>query len=59
MVRMPQSLLDSIDRWIAKQPEPRPNRQDVIRHAIEMKMLAEGDLERPLTHPEWKDMVLD
>ena len=59
LVRIPQPLLESIDRWIAKQPDPRPNRQDVIRHAVEMRMLREGALLRPLTHPEWADMELD
>lgn len=59
MLRIPQDLLDSMDRWIAKQPDPKPNRQDVIRHAVELKMQAEGALNRPLTHPEWDDMELD
>lgn len=59
LLRIPQELLDFIDEWIASRPEPRPSRQDAIRHSIELRMLKEGALARPLTHPEWGELDLN
>jgi len=33
-VRIERSMLDSLDAWIAAQPEPRPSRPEAIRLAL-------------------------
>jgi hypothetical protein len=32
---LPRAELERLDAWIAAQPEPRPTRQDAIRHLLE------------------------
>jgi len=33
-VRFPRSTLEIIDAWIARRPDPKPTRPEVIREAI-------------------------
>ena len=35
MVRMPPRSIDVLDRWIAKQPDPKPSRPEAIRRLVE------------------------
>lgn len=34
MVRMPHADIDTLDAWIASQPEPKPSRPEAIRTAL-------------------------
>ena len=40
-VRLRQPLLDALDDWISAQPDPKPSRQEVIRHFLAQSLGAE------------------
>ena len=41
-VRLPPTELQSLDRWIAAQPEPRPSRPEAIRRLVGEKLKSQG-----------------
>ncbi|GJE49982.1 hypothetical protein GOFOIKOB_3023 [Methylobacterium tardum] len=41
-VRVPPVQLDTLDAWIADQPEPKPSRPEAIREALTEHLKAKG-----------------
>ena len=42
-VRLRQSALDTLDAWIASQPEPRPSRPEAIRRLLDEALAKSAD----------------
>ena len=46
-VRMDRPMLNTIDAWIAEQPEPRPSRPEAIRFLLRDSLTGLGYLPAP------------
>ena len=42
LVRLPISVFDAVDGWIAGRPEPRPSRPEAIRRLVEQALASTG-----------------
>ena len=43
-VELSPTLLDALDAWIADQPDPKPSRPEVVRHALTDWLTGQGYL---------------